>query len=191
MTPKIEIRTRRLVLRPLNARDVTKAYVDGLNNPDVNNFLVDVKRRKQTPAGVRRFVRSNALSRDAVFYGIFLRGGGLIGTVRAYNISLFHFICTVGICLFDKGAWGKGYGTEALKGVCGDLFKRAGLRYIEAYVYARNKASLRLFKKAGFKAISGIKNKYRYGTGFQDVVLYGLINRSFDMRLLKRDRSKK
>ena len=44
-------------LKPLPVSGVTNAYVNGLNDPAVNQFLVGPRRHKQTLDTVREFVR--------------------------------------------------------------------------------------------------------------------------------------
>jgi hypothetical protein len=46
-------------LRPLQVKDITDTYINGLNDPDVNRYLVDARRNVQTQESVEKYVRSN------------------------------------------------------------------------------------------------------------------------------------
>ena len=46
-------------LRPLVEADVTRSYVDGLNNLIVNQYLVASRKQKQTLDSARAYVRAN------------------------------------------------------------------------------------------------------------------------------------
>ena len=47
-------------LRPLLAADVTEAYVDGLNDPEVHRYMEAPRKQRQTLDGVRAYVAANA-----------------------------------------------------------------------------------------------------------------------------------
>ena len=173
MNSNVEITGPALRLKTLRVRDITQAYIDGLNDPEVNRFLVNVRLTRQDKKTVTAFIRQNLVDPGALLLGIFKKPGTLIGTVRISEISNFHRFCSVGICVFDKASWGKGYATWALTTACGFIFKKLRLRYIEAGVYASNRASLGLFRRAGFKVVARYENKYRYDKDFVPVVIWG------------------
>lgn len=61
-------------LKPLPVSGVTNAYVNGLNDPAVNQFLVGPRRHKQTLDTVREFVRENWNAEDSLLFGLFVDG---------------------------------------------------------------------------------------------------------------------
>lgn len=62
------------ILRPLVPEDVHEAYIQGLNDPDVNRYLVTVRQQVQTAETVQAFVRANRDDPDAVLFGIWIYG---------------------------------------------------------------------------------------------------------------------
>jgi len=190
MKKNICLLTDRLKIKLLQVRDITPAYVDGLNDPEVNKFLVNVRLQKQTKKSVADFILFNLQSPTGLLLGIFLKNNGdLIGTIRISNISNFHYLCTIGICLFHKKYWGNGYALEALNKVSEFVFDSLGIHYIEAGVYADNISSIHLFKRAGFSVKCINKNKFRLDNAFKDVISFGKINTKFDHKLLATRRS--
>ncbi|NEA40210.1 GNAT family N-acetyltransferase [Streptomyces sp. SID11385] len=72
-------------------------------------------------------------------------------------------------------AQGRGYATEAVRAVLGDLFERRGLRRVSAVCDARNHASARLLERVGFRR-EGMRPAYTWLKGeWTDDVLYGLL----------------
>lgn len=148
-------------LRPLLAADIHPGYVAGLNDPEVNRFLVNVRNARQTTASVLEFVEQNLLAPDAILFGIWCQGDKLhCGTVRLHNLGLQQDQARIGICVFDRRRWGKGVGTSALRAVsewaCGTL----GVTAIEAGVYAENMASQKIFVAAGYEWRKDVADTY-------------------------------
>lgn len=174
----ILIENDRIYLRPLRIEDITDEYISGLNDPEVNRFLVNVRQTVQTQKSVEKFVISNMEGQSGIFFGIFIKNSQepFIVTIRVHGIDFFHYTASVGICIFAKGAWKKGYAFQALRLVKDYLFGLLGLHYLEAGVYAKNTGSIRAFRRGGFSDIHRVKNKYRFEDSFADVIFFGAEN---------------
>jgi RimJ/RimL family protein N-acetyltransferase len=177
----------RIHLRPLQPSDVTDEYVEGLNDTEVNRYLVSVRQYRQTRDTVQDFVVSNLESPASILFGIFIRDHDtpLVGTVRVSEMDLFHYSAVVGICLFAKRAWKKGYACEAVRMVKDYLFENRCFHYLEAGVYAENRDSIRLFTRAGFTEWFRVKSKYRHKDSFEEAIFFAAINPFFDLGQLK------
>ena len=148
-------------LRPLKLEDVHAGYVSGLNDPGVNRYLDGVKHATQTEQSVVDFVMHNLQSANAVLFGIWLTGdANHCGTVRLHGIEHYHKTAHIGICLFDKLAWGKKLGSKAIMTVTRWAFDALGLRWVEAGAYSENIASQKTFLAAGYEWIYDIQDKY-------------------------------
>jgi len=71
------------------------------------------------------------------------------------NIAFFGFHATfrsaeIGIVLGDKSAWGKGYGTGAMRKMVDHGFKNLNLHRIHLQVIAENTRGIRCYEKVGF-----------------------------------------
>ena len=177
----------RICLRPLRTEDITDEYVQGLNDSEVNRYLVSVSQTVQTHESVRKFIVSNAENPSSIFFGIFIKNSQepFIGTIRVHGIDFFHYTASIGICIFAKWAWKKGYAFQALKLVKNYLFGVLGLHYLEAGAYAKNKSSISAFTHAGFLEWYRVKDKFRFVDSFEKVIYFSAINPSFDTSLLK------
>ena len=176
-----------IFLRPLEIEDITDEYIEGLNDPEVNRYLVNVRINIQTKESVEAFIRSNTGDSSSVLLGIFIKDdpNPFIGTLHVSGIDFFHYLASIGICLFAKRAWKKGCAVQAIKMVKEYLFNIAGLHYLEAGVYSANRSSLKLFANAGFTESHRLRNKYRHMDSFKEVVILESINPAFDFTLLK------
>lgn len=187
MNKKVLMFTDRLKIKTLQVADITLEYINGLNNLAINKYLVNVRLKRQTHKTIKEFIKTNLNSSNSLLLGLFTKDKNeLIGTVRIHDISCFHYSCSVGICIFNKKYWGKGYAQEALKKVMKYIFKQLELHYVEAGAYKENKVSVNLFKKCGFRVTASFKNKYRHINSFKEVVLLGKMNPKFNYEVLKK-----
>jgi RimJ/RimL family protein N-acetyltransferase len=177
-----------IFLRPLHVKDITDEYINGLNSPEVNRYLVNVRINPQTKETVEKFINSNRESPSDIFFGIFIRNDPepFIGTLRVSGIDFFHYTASIGICLFAKRAWKKGYALQSLQLVKDYLLGVVGLHYIEAGMYGENANSINLFSRAGFLEWYRVKNKFRHIDSFEETIYFAAINPLFDMSLLKK-----
>lgn len=148
-------------LRPLKPADVHAGYVSGLNDPEVNRYLDGVKYTKQTDKSVLDFVVANEASTNSVLWGIWQEHAEKhSGTVRLHGIEYHHKTAHIGVCLFDKTAWGRQLGKKAILVVTRWAMDELGLRWIEAGAYAGNIASQKAFLSAGYSWVFDVPDKY-------------------------------
>jgi len=176
-----------ICLRPLNIQHITDEYVLGLNDPEVNRFLVDVRRNVQTRELVEKYVQSSLETPTALLFGIFMKNDSkrMVGTIHISGIEFLHFTASIGVCLFARQVWKKGYALQAIRLAKEYLFGVIGLHYIEAGVYAKNINSINLFTRAGFIEWYRVKDRYRHIDSFEEVIYFAAINPLFDTSLLR------
>jgi RimJ/RimL family protein N-acetyltransferase len=190
MKKTIKFATKRLLIRTLQVKDITDEYIHGLNDPEVNRYLVGVRLIPQSYRTVSKFISANLADQNAFLLGMFTLAGEFIGTIRIHEISRFHYSCCLGICLFNRKFWGKGYALEGLRRAVEFIFNDLRLHYIDAGVYKKNTRSVNLFTKAGFTQAAFYKNRYRHNNTFTGVISFAKVNRHFDRLVLLNNRSK-
>jgi RimJ/RimL family protein N-acetyltransferase len=123
----------------------------------------------------------------SILFGIFVKKieNPFVGTVRVHSIDFFHFSASIGICLFAKRVWKKGYACNALEMVKKYLFEALKMHYLEAGIYAENLNSTNCFLKAGFVEQYRVTNKYRYIDSFEEAIFFAAVNPLFESSLLK------
>ena len=150
-------------LRTLQSADIHAGYIAGLNDPEVNRYLVSVAESEQTERSVSEFVAHSLVSPREVLFGIWMRGmPHHCGTVRLHGIEWANRTAHIGVCLFDRSCWGKGVGAAAVAAVTKWGIEHLELRWIEAGVYSENTASSKLFERIGYDHKYVIDGKYLY-----------------------------
>jgi RimJ/RimL family protein N-acetyltransferase len=139
-----------LLLRTFRPQDVTPPYVDALNDPEVVH-LTEARHRQWDWDGVIEYVGQSNIPGESHLIGIFLQESERhIGNIRIFNFSQRHRRLELGIMIFDKTQWGKGYGTESLSAVTDYAFQTLKMHRVCADYYVANTGSARIFAKAGF-----------------------------------------
>ena len=144
---KIEpFKSQRLDIRPLLVGDITDSYIKALNEYEVVRFT-EAWKTVWTYENVKEYVQSTQ-----GLLGIFLEGKH-IGNFHVYAIS--DDVAGIGIVIFDKAQWGKGYGSETIKAVTDEVFRSTSIKTITAKILKDNSGSIKAVEKAGYR-IEGI-----------------------------------
>ena len=144
----MEIRTRRLLLRPLREEDENDV-IDLLTDEKITKTYL-VPRFASRAEAVPLFQKIMAYSRSDDHY---IRGmeyeGRIVGFLN--DVSLSEAECELG-WVVRPDCWGKGICTEAVSAVLPDLC-RMGVRRVIAGAFDTNPASLRVMEKCGMVPI--------------------------------------
>ena len=146
----IELRTARLVLRPIEPAD--RAALHRLwTRPEVRRFLWDD--RVIDLASVDEVIGRSAASFAADGFGLFaLREPGdaeLLGATGIYRLQpggepeLIYSLA--------PGCWGRGLASEASRAVIADAFGRLGFARVLARTDTPNRASIEVMKRLGMQ----------------------------------------
>ena len=165
-------------LRTLITNDVHQKYIDGLNDPRINKYLVDVRKNQQTKEKLEEYVQQNLDSDYNILFGIWVDGQDeFCGTVRLHSIEYTHRTAHIGVCLFDSDVWGRGIGKKSIKAATKWALNSLKLRWIEAGIYEENIISCKAFESAGYEKMFTIKDKYLYEDNPATVEIYAATNK--------------
>lgn len=171
--PNIEIRTPRLELRTLSARDAPALYAYR-SDPSVLRFQ---SFRPRMAADAERFIAENTVSRGEpgswLQLGIF-RDGRLAGDLGIHFLEPDGSQCEIGytVAPADRGA---GIGREAVRAVAEHLFRGLGKHRLIASVDPDNAVSIALLEGVGFRREARFRGNIRTEEGWADEVVYGLL----------------
>lgn len=85
----------------------------------------------------------------------------------------------LGIMIYSKENWDKGYGTDAMNVILDFGFNYQNLHRIELSVYPNNKRAIYMYKKLGFKEV-GRRRESRFMDGkYQDEIIMDIIQREW------------
>lgn len=147
-----QIRGERLYLRVLTEGDASREYCGWLNDPEVNKYL---ETKEATVEDLKQYIREKSQNPASLLLGIFLLDDDRhIGNIKLEPIDFRGGKATLGLMVGDKGSWGKGYGSEAVRLLADYAQKSLGIKEIDLCVKTGNKAAIKVYKKAGFFADS-------------------------------------
>jgi RimJ/RimL family protein N-acetyltransferase/methionyl-tRNA formyltransferase len=146
---------KKVTLRTLTQAHCNERYLEWMNDPDVNRYL-ESRFQTQTLDSLRSFVRNVEHSESDYAFAIEENEGGThIGNIKLGGINQHHKYCDVGYFVGQRGLWGKGLATEAIKLATNFAFTELGIYHIRAGVYEENVGSIKALRKAGY-AFDGI-----------------------------------
>lgn len=164
--------TARLMLSGLMPEEVSDAYVDWLNDPEINRFL-EVRHARQDLVSTRAFVESINGSDHSVLFAMRLKKDGRhIGNIKLGPVIRAHSRADIGLMIGDREAWGKGFATEAIAAVTRHAHEDLGLAKVTAGIYASNLGSIAAFLKAGFVEEARLSRHWRGDHDWEDDVLF-------------------
>lgn len=160
-----EVRTRRLILRPLKSSDYLGWYDCWVNQlPSRSKWDSGPKTSRQCSRSYfkKLMARHHKLSKndDYYWFGVFeKKSGHLIGAI---DFDVFvrstHQFANFGYVIYNR-YWGRGYGQEAAAAGLRIGFKQLKLNRLEAAINLDNRKSIRLVKAIGMTR-EGIKKRY-------------------------------
>lgn len=168
---------RNVRLRLVEPSDCNERYVTWLNDPDVSRYL-ETRWTPQTIDTVRAFVEGMVDSPHSYLFGIFeITSASHVGNVKLGPIDPHHLYADVSYFIGERSAWGKGYGTEAVRLATAFAFERLGLHRVQAGFYETNRGSQRVLEKAGFRFEGRLSKKLRQGDGapWEDHLWFGAL----------------
>lgn len=165
--------TSRLLLRRLTLDDVDQMFENWASDPQVTPFLSwpphanrDVTRALLTD-WVAQYEDPTVHRWGATVDGV------LIGTIDVVRSVESVGLAEVGYC-YGRPWWGRGYATEALRAVIGELFA-IGYHKVEAVHDPDNVASGRVMDKAGMVREGLRRACIRTNMGIRDSQYHGLL----------------
>jgi RimJ/RimL family protein N-acetyltransferase len=160
-------------LRPLALADAPR-LVALLNDPVVSRNL-----RLRTPVTLpaeREFIVNLAHTTDQLVLGITaLDDGRLLGVCGLHQLGDPARQAELGLFLGGPEEWGKGFGTEVTRLLCGHGFGALGLNRIWLHVFADNERALRAYQRVGFQREGLLRQAAVREGGRLDVVTMGIL----------------
>ncbi len=173
------LKGKKVSLRPVTLADCSQTYVDWLNNPNVN-WALETRFRTQNIDSVREFVADIAKSHDSFLFAIISNSNGQhIGNTKIGPIDFNHMFGDVSYFIGETDYWKKGLATEAVYLITRFAFETLGMHKCMAGVYGSNIGSCRVLEKVGYRQEGTIIAQYKGRDGWEDHIVYGLLNEEF------------
>lgn len=160
------------LLRP---EHVGATYLGWMQDPLVQRFL-ESRHAHHTEASLRAFVETALADPDTLMMGIRDRATGThVGNIKIGPVNRYHGTADIGLMIGDRSAWGRGFGSAAIGGICDLARDRMGVRKATAGASTENPGSVRAFLKMGFEIEGRRRAHMQTDDGLEDLILLGRI----------------
>ncbi|HEY5625920.1 MAG TPA: GNAT family protein [Dehalococcoidia bacterium] len=139
--------TKMIRLRPMEEGDLAH-FQRWLADDELRRWLGSVNEQPSI-AEEYDWYMSKRQDADAILWSIEAADGTLLGNVEL-RLSPLNLRAGVGIGIFDRQYWGKGYGTEAMRLVLDYAFRELKLNRVELTADEENARAIRSYEKCGF-----------------------------------------
>ena len=163
----------RVTIRPLRPGDAP-ALDRILRDRRVTRTLPPRVRRESGREFVDRVLEEQRAGKGFAFAILPIGSSEVVGQVRLIDWSESERRAEVGFWL-RRSSWGQGFGTDALRLVCGYGFRVLRLHRIEATVIVGNDRSAGALTRVGFRAEGRRRRGARVPRGWADEWTFGLL----------------
>ena len=167
--------SERVRLRAMEPEDLEVMYAmeNDSQTWDVTNFTVPYSRFV-----LKQYIENSECDmfadRQLRMMIIRVEDDAVIGTIDITEFSPMHARGEVGIAI-RKEYQGNGYAKEALRLLCDYVFSFLYLKQLIVHISVNNEASIRLFESCGFVRCGLLREWWRVGGCYKDVVLLQLL----------------
>lgn len=172
----IKINSKNLLIKELKVSDVSKKYLNWLNDENINQFL-EARHSKQNINSCKSYIKKMQKSKNDYLFGIFLKKELThIGNIKITISHPREKIADLGILIGDKNFQGKGYATESIKTITKFAFKDLKIKRIQAGFYELNYSGIKSFLNSGFKIDGYLESFWIYKKKRIGRILASIIN---------------
>lgn len=168
-----ELREGDLTLTPFLPEHFSEAYLGWLNDPEVMTYT-EARFTQHDKSGTIAYLEATRNDPNCRFWRILIATHEHVGNIRLSTIDQRHQRADVAILIGEKGVWGSGIATRAIRLVCDYAFGELRLHKLTAGVYEPNAGCIRAFEKAKFKVEAIRPRHFQWQDGFVDGIFLGL-----------------
>lgn len=171
------INTKNLYLENINLDKISNNYVNWLLNLE-NTKFTQIQNINYEIKSVKDYIKKINESDYSLIFGIFYKRNKFhIGNIKI-EINRNNLTAELGILLGENKYQGKSLGTEAIKAFTSFVFEELKLFKLKALIYENNQASLKSFKKAGWKLDSILKNEFNFFGARKNCINFFIFNKN-------------
>ncbi|MCC6738814.1 MAG: GNAT family N-acetyltransferase [Planctomycetia bacterium] len=172
----IEIRTPRLVLRPLTFADVPALFEAVDSSRSFLSRFLDWVDSVRGEADLRVFVDrcQRKEGEGEAHRGLFEPDGRLAGHMSVKDAVPSRKAAELGYWVREDRA-GRGYATEAARALLAWSFRNLDLHRVTAFADTFNPASARVLEKCGFAREGVVRHRILHGDAWRDHAMFGLL----------------
>lgn len=170
---------KKIYLRPLLKSDLTKKYLNWLNDREVAKYI-ETGFFPTTKEDLENFYKRISKSKTDIMFAVVVKKGNLhIGNIKLGGIDWVHRYADLGILIGDKRYWGKGCGQAACRLLLEYTFNRLNLNKVFLGVYGTHKSAIKAYRKVGFQIEGRLKNMLNLDGRYVDKIIMGILKSEF------------
>jgi RimJ/RimL family protein N-acetyltransferase len=180
-----ELRSERLLLRPLNSGDLEDVHSYQKLKDVVRYLYWEVHDHDESAEHLRKRIAMNRLAEngDGIVYAVELPDpagghGRVIGDISLFLKNAAWGKFEIG-WVFHPAFHGNGYATEAADLVLRLCFQQLGAHRVFAQLDARNSASARLCERLGMKQEALLRETEIFKGEWSDTAVYGILEQEY------------
>jgi RimJ/RimL family protein N-acetyltransferase len=105
--------------------------------------------------------------------------GVFIGQCALFRFDDVAHTCELGIAIGDRGYWGKGFGSDAVRVLLDYAFRLRNLRKVYLTVNGTNMRAIRAYEKCGFREEGRLREQVWSNGAYIDLVQMGILRREW------------
>lgn len=160
-----------LKLRPFEIEDIDQ-ILPHFNDEEVRRYLAVIFPVNKLVE--RNFIESLYKDDKNILLGMEVNGT-LIGSIGLHRIDWVNRSTELGVVIFRKEYWNKGYGTKAIDLMLKYAFEYLNMNRVSLKVYEYNERAIHVYEKCGFK-VEGRLRKAKFFKGrYWDVLVMSIL----------------
>jgi RimJ/RimL family protein N-acetyltransferase len=183
-----ELRTERLVLRPLNTDDLDDVHAYQRLKDVVRYLYWEVHDHEESAEHLKKRIAMNRLAEDGdgLIYAVELPDpagghGRVVGDLSIFLKSAKFAKLELG-WVFHPSVHGRGYATEAAEAVLKVCFDTLGAHRVFAQLDPRNEASARLCERLGMQQEALLRQTEIFKGEWGDTAVYAMLDHEYRAR---------
>jgi RimJ/RimL family protein N-acetyltransferase len=174
------LRGERVRLVPLDRALHLENNLVWFNDPEVTRWLkygLPMMRLQE-----EKWFERIARSRRDVMWAIHDDSDRHIGGTGIHRIDWKNRNAVTGTVIGDPKAWGKGYGTDAMRTRTRWAFEELGLHRLQSECFVDNLASRRCLEKVGYRLIGTARQRFWRQGAWRDALLWEILDEDWFAR---------
>lgn len=164
-----------IYLRLVELSDCGDVYLGWLQDHEVTRFL-ETRWTEQSDQAIREFVRAKRTSLSEYLFAIVMVGGDRhVGNIKLGPIHPVHRYADVSYFIGERGKWGRGIASEAIRIASRFALERAAVHRVQAVVHDGNAGSALSLERAGFTREGVFRQKLWTGDRWSDQIAYAFV----------------
>ena len=172
------VSTKQIYFRPVSIDDIDNGWLDWINDPTVNKFLVHKKPTRHND--LVKYLDESQPPSVYMFAVCLVDNDQYVGNVRLSSIDWVNRHASYGRLIGNGNMRGRGIGTEVLILLLYYSFYLLNLNRVFSGVIANNIASIRSNEKAGLVREGVLKESAYINGAYEDSIIFGLTRKDFD-----------